>query len=64
MAVSCQCEAARLDQQFVDQRRAQRRQVDFELVARLHVDVVDEAHRRGAEEMQVHVARHGDAAGT
>ena len=45
-------------EQLVDERRAERRQVDLELVAGLHLDVVDETHRRGAEEMQVHVAGH------
>ena len=35
-----QREAARLDQQLVDQRRSQRRQVDFELIAGLRHDVV------------------------
>src|SRR3954468_1640157 len=50
--------AARLDGEPVDQRRAQRRQIDLEFVAGLHADVVDEAQRGGAKEMQVDVARH------
>ncbi len=52
------CEARRRDRERVDERRAERRQLDLELIARLDADAVREAQRRRAEEMQVHVPGH------
>ena len=46
------------NQQRIHECRAERRQIHLEDVAGLRLDAVDEAHRRGAEEMQVHVAGH------
>ena len=54
-----QREAARLDQQLVDRaaRPSAGRSISNSSPA-CDPDVVDEAHGRGAEEMQMHVARH------
>ena len=41
----------------IDERRAQRRQIDLEFIAGLRPDAIDEAQGRRAEEVQVHVAR-------
>ena len=50
--------SAGFDGQRIGERRAERGQVDLELVAGFDADAIDEAQRRGAEEVQVHVARH------
>src|SRR3569833_1546820 len=51
-------EACGRDGQRIEERRAERRQLDFELIARLHSNAIRKAERGRAEEMQVNVAGH------